>query len=329
MSHRHPAFAAGPCCRAWKLLALLVLAGSAAAQPAFQPAGENWLPWTAAYSYERGREQRCGIDRALLGRWTATLQRLATVWSQTPGATGPALYGRMQGVLSMDACQGRLQGALVYWPWPEKNLVARPVPGQPGQTRLEPSGETSALAIQVNQLAGIEPVRQLNGEDGLGPVMGTLQPVKRRFGGYPVFADRTLLITSPGRPPFMAVSLDDALQAWLKYSPRGDGGLPRARALRDSLDDAGRRAPAYVRRDPNTGNDEIVATPDAGAQAIVRYNPSYFDERAPRHLAQALAVEVHLIDLVPPIDDPRLSRKLARRMLEATDWPRMAAELMR
>lgn len=329
MIHRHPVSSAGPSWRAWKLLALLVLAGSAAAQPAFQPAGDHWLPWAATYGYERGREQRCGIDRALLDSWTATLQRLATLWSETPGATGPALYGRMQGVLSLEACQGRMQGALVYWPWPEKNLVARPVPGQPGQTRLEPSGETSSLTILVNQLAGIEPVRQLKDGDGLGPVMGTLQAVKRHFGGYPVFADQTLLITRPGRPPFMAVPLQDALRAWLKNSPKGDWGQPRARALLDSLDEAGRRAPAYLRRDPNTGNDEIVAGPVDGAQAIVRYNPGYFDERAPRHLAQSLAVDVHLIDLVPPIDDTRLSRRLARRMLEATDWPRMAAELLR
>jgi hypothetical protein len=159
--------------------------------------------------------------------------------------------------------------------------------------------------------------------------MDTLQPVKRHYGGYPVYADQSLLITVPGREAFAAVSLETALQSWLENSPRDDWGRQRAQSLLDSLDAGGRRAPAYLRSDPVVGRDEIVASPDALAQAIVRYNPNYFDSSAPRHLLQALAVDVHLIDLVSPSEDPSPSRRLARRMLESTDWQRMAAELLR
>jgi hypothetical protein len=68
--------------------ALALLAFGATAQPAFEPAGDHWLPWASASTFDRGRDQGCGIDRAWLDRWTATLHRLGSVWSQTASATG-------------------------------------------------------------------------------------------------------------------------------------------------------------------------------------------------------------------------------------------------
>jgi hypothetical protein len=41
-----------------------------------------------------------------------------------------------------------------------------------------------------------------------------------------------------------------------------------------------------------------------------------------------LAIDVHLIDMVTSLDHTRQARILARRMLGAADWPRMAGELM-
>jgi len=41
-----------------------------------------------------------------------------------------------------------------------------------------------------------------------------------------------------------------------------------------------------------------------------------------------LAVDVNLLDLKTSVDDTQQDRLFARRMLEATDWKRLADQLM-
>jgi hypothetical protein len=67
-------------------------------------------------------------------------------------------------------------------------------------------------------------------------------------GTDPVYGDRVLVITAPGREPYAPVALGEALQAWIEHSDASDHGRPHAEALLARLDDAARRGPAYLRR---------------------------------------------------------------------------------
>jgi hypothetical protein len=127
--------------------------------------------------------------------------------------------------------------------------------------------------------------------------------------------------------PFAPVPLGDALQARIANASRDNWGGARAQELLGQLDAQSRRRPAFMRL-TETGKNEIVATPGPDTTAILQVNLNYYDKSLPRYVPQVLAVDVHLIDLVPPIDEPTLRRRLARQMLEATDWQRMADELM-
>jgi hypothetical protein len=85
----------------------LSLSGLVCAQDsAFMPPGDHWMDWQDNTPYAPAH---CEADKALFNKWVHMQQRLATVWARTPGATGPALYAAMQGVLT--GFNGPMQGA--------------------------------------------------------------------------------------------------------------------------------------------------------------------------------------------------------------------------
>jgi hypothetical protein len=57
-------------------------------------------------------------------------------------------------------------------------------------------------------------------------------------------------------------------------------------------------------RQTRDGKDEIVAEPGSDTAAILRYSKNYFDTRLPKYVPQAIAVDLHALDLVTPLDDP-------------------------
>jgi hypothetical protein len=312
------------------LSACALLAAFASAAPAgaqdkagFAPPGGHWMDWENNDPYHSGMSSRCGIDKASYDQWTRRLYRLATLWAQTPGATGPDLYGEMQG--GMDSCKGLMRGFLLYWPWPVADVVFESVPGHPGRKRATHTGETGSLGFAINRLDGLTMIDELEPQNGIAH-LGYLRPITRTFSGYPVYADQVLLITVPGHEPFAHVSLGEALHTWLA-DPRDNWGKARARELLAQLDAQGLRRPAYFHQTMN-GHNEIVAEPGPDTTAVLRYNKQYYDRSLPKYVPQVLAVDVHLLDLVTSIDDNRHDRLYARRMLEATDWKRLAGLLM-
>jgi len=303
-----------------RLLALLLLMAPvgtpAQMTTTFAPPGDHWLDWER--EYENGVAygsyvKSCGGDGAPIAHFDQTMQRIATLWAQTPGMTSSGTYGQMRAFFSM--CRPINRGELSYWPWPPEDVEFKPLPGS-GRIRpaLKPGSEAGPLRIEVNRLGGLKPINEMNGSNINGP-FGLAQKVTRQFQGYPIYDDMFMLITAAGHgPTYKPATLEDALSAWIKVGPTSGWGRTEARQLYDSLDAAGRSGPAYLY---DGSSQKIVTAPGPGSDPIYRYNGDYFDKSLPPYLE---------IDTTP--DNRNLKYPLQRRIFEATDWHRIAAELL-
>ncbi len=314
---------------AFGLAATGVLATTALAAPAADSAegangmpGDHWLPWSDNYAYVR-----CGrIGAQRLAPWTSRLHHLADLLAQTPGSTGPQVWAQWQAVIL--GCEKPFRGDLIYWPWPERNIRLQPVPGQPGRTRAVPQGETSMLPIHINHLDWLEAPSDLNGADAGEARLGVAR-ITRRIDGFPVLANRVLLVTRPGREPYRPVTLEAALKAWLAHAQPNHEFSPRASQMLAQLDAGALQAPAYYLDDRSNGRRGIVTAPQFGALPLLTINPDYIDPTLPPQAAQALAVDLLGMEIDLPASDRRQSRPLARHLVEAADWQRVATELGR
>lgn len=306
------------------VLALLLPVVVPAQEDAFAPAGEHWFPWVQNNYYARAMAQSCGASKPVYDELTRAVQRLATAWAATPGATGADLYGRMQ--WNPQGCKsGVLDGDLIYWPWPSGYFRMEPAPGKPGQTRPHFTNETVPLTMGINKPQGITFVGQMNaeGHDEVGYIKAT-----RRISGLPVYDfDHVLVAAVPGRELFKPVTLDEALHRWLQYAYPNEWARERHQALLARLTTAELQQPAYYYRDENN-REQIVTAPGTRIFPIVRYNPDYFDKSKPRSAVQLITVDVHFLDFSRDVNDPRVgTQRFARHMLEATDWSQLAALL--
>ncbi len=280
------------------------------------------MPWEDNYAHVG-----CGrIDSSRLAPWTARLHRLADLLAQTPGSTGPQLWAQWEAVIL--SCGQHFRGALVYWPWPAANVHLEPVAGQPGRSRALHDGETTRLEIDVNRLDWLEAPAQLNDPDKAELRIGVAR-VTRRIAGFPVLSDRVLLVTRPGRDPFRPVSLETALKAWVAHAGPGDEFRPRASQMLAQMDPATLRGQAFYLDDRSSGHRGIVAAAQADALPLLTIDLGYYDPALPPQALQALAIDLLGMEIDMPASDPRQRRPLARRLLEAADWQRAAAELGR
>jgi hypothetical protein len=284
--------------------------------------GDHWLPWSDNHAYVR-----CGhIGPQRLAPWTSRLHRLADLLAQTPGSTGPQVWAQWRAVIL--GCEKPFRGDLVYWPWPERNISLQPVPGQPGRMRAVPQGETSMLPIHINQLDWLEAPSNLNDSEASEGRLGVAR-VTRHIDGFPVLANRVLLVTRPGREPYRHVTLETALKAWVEHAQPTHKFSPHAARMLTQLDAAALQAPAYYLDDRSTGREGIVPAPQPGALPLLTINPDYMDPALPAQAAQVLAVDLLGMEIDMPAADRRQSRPLARRLVEAANWQRVAAELGR
>jgi hypothetical protein len=283
---------------------------------------DHGLPWSDNDAYVP-----CGrIGPQRLAPWTSRLHHLADLLASTPGSTGPQVWARWQAVIL--GCEKPFRGDLIDWPWPERNIRLQSDPGQPGRTRAVPQGETSMLPIHINHLDWLEAPSDLNDSDAGEGRLGVAR-VTRRIDGFPVLANRVLLLTRPGREPYRPVTLEAALKAWVAHAPPSHEFSPRASQILTQLDAAALRAPAYVLDDRSTGRRGIVGAPQSGALPLLTINPDYMDPALPPQAAQGLAVDLLGMEIDLPASDRRQSRPLARHLVEAADWQRVATELGR
>ncbi len=310
-----------------RLLAFLLLTtplSTPAQMPTtFAPPGDHWLAWEREYEYGvsyASYVKSCG-DAVAINGFDQTMQRIAAVWAQTPGMTNLGIYGQMRGFFSQ--CHGMNRGELSYWPWAPADLNFKTGPS--GRPNLKPGSEASPLRIEINRLGGLNPVNELNGSNTNGP-FGLAQKLTRRAQGYPIYDDMYMIITAPGRPTtFKPATLEDALTAWMKVGPTRGWGRSEARQLYDSLNAAQRSGPAYLF---NGGTPKIVTGPGQYIEPLYRYNGDYFDKSLPPQMAQIFKINVHFIDIDTTPDNRNVRYKLQRGIFEATDWHRIAAELL-
>jgi hypothetical protein len=184
------------------------------------------------------------------------------------------------------------------------------------------------LQIHINQLDWLEAPSELNGSDAGEGRLGVAR-ITRRIDGYPVLANRVLLVTRSGREPYRPVTLETALKAWVAHARPSHEFSPRASRMLTEWDAVSLQAPAYYLNDRSTGRSGIVSAPEPAALPLLTINPDYIDPALPPQAAQVLAVDLLGMEIDLPATDPRQSRPLARHLVETADWQRVATELGR
>jgi hypothetical protein len=335
------------------LLALQLASFTSGAAAAAVGPAERWMAWTNNADGAGDDLVRCGVTPAEAATWDRQLQQLARRVAQADVSVPAGWYGELRGAYfgpwlgALQPCRGLpMEGGLSLWMWPEGALKRVPVKGQPGVTRLQPNGHTWNVTLYINQWRGPETLKWL--DDGTLPRL----TVARRtgdFAGYPVFDDRTVVVTPPGyAPAFLPAPFERVLAAWLRHETaqleqaqaelkalqaagikpgKLDSGpdatrlrIARAKQRLASLGTAQRQAPAYV-----TQAEEVTLEPEPNAMPVWVDNPRYFDPSRPRTAIQLMVLDLSTLDMRTPLNEqPSGALKLLRQFVERIDWPALA-----
>jgi len=317
-------------CTAYRVATLFVAALLGTSAPSIAqsteppPPANHWFDWEQNNYYKAGIMRKFGVTPAVYEEFNQTAHKIAQIWGETPGATGPDEYA--QWTWQPYGCHlGSLKGHLQYWPWPRSDFRMEAVPGHPGKARPHITGETLYMMLDVNQPAGITAENNMNPNDS--EEVGYIH-VTRRIGGYPVYNfDHVLVVEAKGRSIFEPVSLGEALERWIQYAYPGEAAIEPHKALLARLSPEERKQPAYLQHDGNS-DKLIVATPNDKTDPIVRYSRNYFDKSLSPATPQLLTLDIHFLDWFYTLDDPsHADHRYSYNMTLNADWSKIAALL--
>jgi hypothetical protein len=110
--------------------------------------------------------------------------------------------------------------------------------------------------------------------------------------GMPMYGG-ALLLTRNNRSPFVPVSVERALKAFVASYVGSDTSKASARALLASLGPEARKAPAWVCDDQSRISSEPCLRPANSRNAVPlkAIDPNFFDKSLPRHVLQIISVD--------------------------------------
>jgi hypothetical protein len=191
------------------------------------PSGDpgKWLPWDNQYDRTRGTFTQGGISAAQGQAWDARLRSIAEflkaapVLAQPPQGFYPELSGYIA-VLNVGGFESRpkqapLAGGVALYAWPARDVR---VDGK-GQPKLVPGAHNASFRLELNY---VYPPR---GGAWMKDAQGEFGPLERQgeYAGYPLIGN-SLVITRDGRLPFVPVSQQRALQAFIAHHDKQSQG---------------------------------------------------------------------------------------------------------
>ncbi|MBI1424770.1 MAG: hypothetical protein GC149_15095 [Gammaproteobacteria bacterium] len=197
----------------------------AAARPvSLSGAAGQWLPWDNQYDRTRGTFTRGGITPAQGQTWDTQMRAITEFLKQTPvlAKTPQGFFPEFSGHIAMlnvggfedRPQQAPLTGGVTLYVWPARDIRmnAKGVP--------EAHGETPSFRIELNY---VYPPR---GGTWMQDAKGEFGPLEQQgtFAGFPLLGN-SLVITRNGRLPFVPVSQQRALQAFIAFNKKSSTGF--------------------------------------------------------------------------------------------------------
>ena len=318
---------------------------------------DRWLEWENNHAVMAEAMKRCDITPPLATQWDQNLQQLARKIANTQVSWAEGQWGDLRGVLHgpdnnpLPCKTSPLTGDMQLTVWSASALERKA--GKPRLQRPGPNGEGSGSApsvrLYLNERPGTHERDWL--KDAAGPRMTTGKPPGTLLG-HPLWDEKWLLVTAPGRPqPFVPAPLDRVVKAWVAaqnaqlaefaatrkaaedakdkaaaamFTKMIEANRPRIEAVRKLLDGppAQLKGPVYI-----GAGDEVQLQPSPDTEQVWMDNPAAFDPKLPRSAVQIIAIDVAYRDLDQPAPAGKVDAKgLLRQFIERVDWRALAAE---
>lgn len=216
--------------------------------PALSGQTGRWFPWNNQYARVRGTFERGGISKAEGEAWDRQLRAIAeflkaapVLASPTPQGFYPEIYGHI-GVLEAGGFDARpkqapLVGGVTLYAWPPRDVRI----DSQGQPKLAPGAHNVSFRLELNY---VYPPR---GDAWMADALGEFGPLEKQgeFRGFPLIGN-SLVLTREGRLPFVPVSQERALRAFIDWHSKETAGreaelaAQRRKAYEDYVSPQGR-----------------------------------------------------------------------------------------
>lgn len=195
--------------------------------PAPSGAPGRWFAWDNQYGRVRGTFERGGISKSEGEAWDRQLRAIADFLKAAPllaSPTPPGFYPELSGHIGvLDAGgfdvrpkQAPLVGGVTLYAWPPRDVRA----DAQGPPKLAPGAHNVSFRLELNYVYPPRGDAWMNDPQG---EFGALE-TQGEFAGFPLIAN-SLVVTRDGRLPFLPVSQERALQAFIAWHAKQSAGL--------------------------------------------------------------------------------------------------------
>ncbi|HQR20732.1 MAG TPA: hypothetical protein PKV98_07690 [Burkholderiaceae bacterium] len=244
--------AAAPCVQAQVTLAdqnrLAWVRQLSTTVPAPNGAPGRWFPWDNQFGRVRGTFERGGISKTDGEAWDRHLRAIVDFLKTAPVlATNPppGFYPEMsghigvldQGGFDLRPKQAPLVGGVTLYAWPPTDVRA----DAQGAPRLAPGAHNVSFRLELNY---VYPPR---GDAWMSDAQGEFGALEKQgeFAGFPLYGN-SLVVTRDGRLPFVPVTQERALKAFIVWQEKQSAGrdedlaAQRRRSYEDYVSPEGR-----------------------------------------------------------------------------------------